>query len=220
MIFQDLPNKPLTLGDLPPYPFGFLPTGESEGAYFESLGRFIAAYANAEASVHDLTRTISKLSEDKARVIFAGMRLSELATRVRAMLRSDKADEATYNEIDACLVQLDTIAEDRNRLVHRSINYIQGQFHVTNMYTARTQEGIEFHRFTKTALDDMAYDCRSIFLRLLAVSHPETTKNDPPIFAELLKQPWRYKPAQPSPPKKPRRKVPQQLPPQPDASGG
>ena len=191
--------------------------GEHEADYYESLGRFITAYASAEAAVHELTRWVSKLSEAKARGIFAGMRLGDLTDRIRAMLRTDKADPALYAEIDTCLIQLDLIGDERNKLVHRSVSFVDGKLSVTNAYTAKTKDGIEFHTFSRTDLDNMKWDCDCIFWRLIKIVHP-FFGSIPDAMVEFVMRSWRYKPAQPKTPKKPRQKGPAKRPPRPAAS--
>jgi hypothetical protein len=209
-------DKPMSLADLGK--FYEIPPGESEAEYFESLGRFIAAYANSEATVHELARFLSKMSEEKARVIFYGMRLGDLTDRIRAMLRADQIDTETCDEVESCLTQLATIADARNKLVHRTVQYAFGKLTVTNAYSARTREGIEFHAFLKTELEAMQTDCICIFARLLKVSRgrPEDLELVP--FNAFLHEPWRYKPAQQVPRKAKRPAAPGLQKPPPDAS--
>jgi hypothetical protein len=59
------------------------PFDESKQNY-EALGRFITSYAHAEASLHELSRKPTGLSDEKARVLFAGMRLSVLHAITRS----------------------------------------------------------------------------------------------------------------------------------------
>jgi hypothetical protein len=172
-----------------------IPPTDSASSYFESLGRFIAAYAVAEAAVHELARSLSKLPEAKARVIFAGMRLSDLADRIRAMQRIDSNEGETL-EVESCLVQLDAIADMRNKLVHRYVSYQFGQLVVSNMFTAKSREGIQHEFLTRPDLDNMAADCRRIFVRLVNLADG---KKHPPEEEAVLRLPWQYKPAQPTP---------------------
>jgi hypothetical protein len=203
---SDQDNPSTSLADLGK--FYVTPAEDTEAEYFESLGRFIASYATAEAAVHDLTRSLSKLSETKARVIFAGLRLGDLTDRIRAMLRVDNADANTISEINACLDQLDVIAGVRNKLVHRSVSYHDGKLMVSNASTAKTREGVELDQFVRKDLNDMASDCRRIFLRLLNVAHPDLEMMEGlRRFYLIVSQPWSYKPAQPAPRKKSHQKA-------------
>ena len=95
---------------------------QRDATYFAALGRMIAAYARAEASVHVLARHLSGLPEAKARAVFSGIRLPDLTDRIRQMMRIDKIPDGTYQDVDACFVQLHTIAIQRGKLVHGMID--------------------------------------------------------------------------------------------------
>jgi hypothetical protein len=126
------------------------------------------------------------------------------------MLRVDSASTELVTEIDACLVQLDTICDSRNKLIHRTVRYREGKLIASNSFTAKTKEGIQNDVFSKTELNAMANDCRLIFLRLLAAAGSPVTGNaetDAEIDLELMQQPWLYKPAQPSPQKRSHQKA-------------
>jgi hypothetical protein len=73
---------------------------------------------------------------------------------------------------------------------------------------AKTLDGIQFNSYKRSDLLEMTDDCSRIFLRLSNISYPETSKYDPPGFDAFLRKPWRYTPAPPTPPKKPRQKAP------------
>jgi hypothetical protein len=90
---------------------------DSDDPYFAALGKFIASNASAEHTVHSTARRPSHPTEAKARIIFSGMRLGDLVERIRGLLRATKVSDKKYNEIDACLVQLEAISEQRNKLI-------------------------------------------------------------------------------------------------------
>ena len=46
----------------------------SDKTHYEALGRFVASFANVEGIVHVLARKVSGLSDEKARILFGGMR--------------------------------------------------------------------------------------------------------------------------------------------------
>jgi hypothetical protein len=58
--------------------------GRGEDVSFEALGRFVTAYATAESGVHILARTLSGLADEKARIVFGGMRLTDAIDCIRA----------------------------------------------------------------------------------------------------------------------------------------
>lgn len=186
------------------------PIPEKNSAHFESLGRFIVAYANAEGAVHMLARRLSNLDDEKARAIFSGMRLSDLTDRIRHMMRLDKVDQETSAEVDTCLVQLDLIAQRRHKIVHRSVSIgDDGAVQVSNWSTSKSLSTQERDVFKLTDIENMRMDCLTIFVRLGA------TKSAPSLVDALmskgilteLRGPWHYKPAQPAPQKKQPRKT-------------
>jgi len=198
-------------------------TTPRDNAHYEALGRFIAAFASAESILHVIARKLSGLSEERARVIFGGLRLSDVTDRIRHFLNLDKgaADETTLadiSDIEACLDQLGQIATRRHNIVHRGATYFGGAFIVSNSMIAKTIASIETEIVSETALREMAQDCSRIFLRLILISGL-TIKND--YWQTLLRQqPWLYKPPPPKPQNPKRRGTPESRKPPPDASQG
>jgi hypothetical protein len=85
----------------------------NDAQYFEAIGRFIVEYAAAEGAMHLIARKYSGMGADKARIVFSGMRLGDIAERIRGILRTDKIEESIQQEIDACITQLDLISSER-----------------------------------------------------------------------------------------------------------
>jgi hypothetical protein len=166
---------------------------QNETRYFAELGKMITAYARAEAGVHFLARYLSGLPDTKARAVFGGMRLSDLTERIRQMLRIDKRPDGIYQEVDACLVQLSVIADQRHKLVHRMVEYAGSHLSVSNALTAKSLATIEADVFSERDLRNMQLDCGTIFLRLLRVIAPDIHVEDAEVDA-LVRAPWRYKP--------------------------
>jgi hypothetical protein len=162
--------------------------------YYAALGKFIASYAGAESQVHVVARRLTRLNDDKARIVFSGMRLGDLAERVRGLLRVSKARNRRYDEVDGCLRQLDLIATQRNNLVHRFVTYEAGKIKVTNIVVSKSISAPEWDTFTITDFENMESDCTAITLRLWA-SLGNKMKPDVKLWAN---EPWRYKPPQPA----------------------
>lgn len=177
--------------------------GDPEEPY-TAVGQFITAFASAEAAVHLTARWLTGLSDEKARAIFNGMRLADVIDRVRAMMRIENLDPKITSEIEACLVQLDIISEERHKLVHRSTTYIEGKLLVTNSFTAKSKSAILFDHFDEPQISAMYADCLVIYLRLAKVFDPSEREFD---LSAVLHRPWRYKPARPKPQKTKRQKA-------------
>jgi len=145
----------------------------------------IAAYASAEAGVHFLARYLSGLPDAKARAIFGRMRLPDLIELIRQMMRVDEKTDDVYQEVDACLVQLNVIANERNKLVHRMVEYAGSHFKVSNALTAKSLAAIEADAFSYRDLENMNIDCLAIFRRLLGAIAPEVLSQDAELNAAL-----------------------------------
>jgi hypothetical protein len=113
------------------------------------------------------------------------------------MMRVDEKPDDVYQEIDTCLVQLNLIANERHKLVHRTVVYAGSQLQVWNDLTAKSYDAIEAHVFSYHDLENMKADCLVIFHRLLRVIAPAPDVRDQdPEFNAFVSAPWRYKPPQ------------------------
>jgi hypothetical protein len=121
------------------------------------------------------------------------------------MMRLDDVTRKIYDEVDACLVQLNKIAAKRHNLVHRYVSYERGAIHVTNVFTAKSYAAVEEEAFHAKDLQNMRLDCTSIFLRLHYVREPEAKKQLQPALRKFLYGPWLYTPLPPKTPPKPDR---------------
>jgi hypothetical protein len=151
-----------------------------------------------EGIVHTLTRKLTALPDDKARILLNKMTLGEIVDRLRQILSLDKIPEA--DEIEACLTQLAAISVQRHKLVHRGATYFAGAFIVSNSATAKSAALFQMDQFDVGLLADMTSDCGKIFLRLAFIVDPANAGAS--YLASLRKQPWRYKHV---PPKKSRK---------------
>lgn len=169
--------------------------------HYEAVGRFVTWFANAETSVHVLARKLSGMPDKKARIIFGGMRLADLTDVVRAMARLDKLPQGDYDEIDACLTQLNLIGSKRHALVHRSSNFFDNRIVVTNIQNSKSLESFEVDAFTVDQLADMQTDLSRILLRIRYIADPNDFDNANAIeMVQLMRtQPWLYKHIPPKP---------------------
>jgi hypothetical protein len=166
---------------------------ESEPGYFAELGRMITAYARAEAGVLLLARNLSGMPDAKARAIFGRMRLHDLIELIRQMMRVDEKADDVCKEVDACLVQLKLIADERNKLVHQMVDYAGSHLSVSNLLTAKSVTAIKIDVFSHGDLQNMNIDCEVIFSRLLWVITPQTQTDQDTEFVAAVRGPWRYK---------------------------
>jgi hypothetical protein len=173
------------------------PSTDDDTAYFAALGKFIVAYALAESAVHMLAGKALGVKDKKARIVFAGARLNDVATRLRSLIES--RSEAVRKEVEECIQQLNAIGDRRDRFVHRLVQYNAGRLRVSNVFTAKSVALIEEEEFTIPDLRAMELDCSRIFLRLARIRNPSMKKNDTREFRKSLRAPWRYKRPPPKP---------------------
>ena len=88
-----------------------------EDRIYAAFGRFVASYALAKSALHIAARHFSGMPDDKARVVFSGMRQADIIDRLRSLIPSDKTDE-----VSQLLSQFSHITVARNQFVHRLVN--------------------------------------------------------------------------------------------------
>ncbi len=174
--------------------------------HYEALGRFLASFANAEGAVHATARKLSGLSDEKARILFGGMRLADVTDRIRNLIELNRADEP-FADIEACLDQLGRISRRRHNIVHRGATYFDGAFIISNSMIAKTLASIESEIISQKTLHQMYLDCGAIFLRLIYLVDP-TPKNDEWLNT-LRQRPWLYRPPAPNTKNQQRQKAPE-----------
>jgi hypothetical protein len=169
--------------------------------HYEALGRFLSSFANAEGAVHSIARKLSELSDEKARILFGGMRLADVIDRIKGFIQLSTADKSkepdqVFADLEACLEQLAHIAQRRHNIVHRGATYFGGAFVVSNSMIAKTLAGIESEIISQKTLNQMYLDCGAIFLRLIYFLDP-ATKNDGWLDT-LRRRSWLYIPPTPN----------------------
>jgi hypothetical protein len=169
-------------------------------ALYEIIGRLVVEYARAEAYVHLLACRVLG-SDYIGRVVFNGMRLGDLAERIRGMLRtgnafapSYKPTEEDYTDIDACLTQLALIGQARQKMAHRFVEMGPNVIRTYNVYTSKTIEEYEQNDFEPWELKNMMADCLRIRRRILRHTDGEARRRErhDPDWLPALFAPWRY----------------------------
>jgi len=178
-----------------------VPEIKPDTPHYEAVGRFVTSFATAEAAVHMLARHISGLSDQKARIVFGGMRLPDLSEIIRQITRIDSLVTNIQAEIEACLTQIGLIAKRRHMIVHRSSNFFDGKLLVTNVLTTKSLKSTESEVFEIQEMSDMQSDCMRIYLRLAKIFSPEKHRDQrKPLVESFVYGEWRYKPVPPKTP--------------------
>jgi hypothetical protein len=171
------------------------PPPPEDTPYYTELGRFIVAYAGAEIAIHGLARKLTRLKDDRARILFAGMRIGDVATRMRGLLRLSNYGPKTKRTIEDCLAQFDVIGTERDKMVHRTTYYLGGSLSVTNIMTSKSALAYERDQFTITDLSNLHMDCLRITLTLYHFTYPASATKTDRFILKFLRGPWRYRPA-------------------------
>jgi hypothetical protein len=162
-----------------------LSCGLNQYSFFSIVGKFTAEYAQAESAARMFARSLSGMPIAKAKIIFDGMRLGDVAERIRGLMRYENVESGKYDDIDACLIQLDKIATQRNNLVHCCLVYAE---------KATRIEGIEVDKISFEYFEIMTLDCLAITARLKSVTNDKLKAMFSRELLELIYLPWRYIP--------------------------
>lgn len=170
-----------------------------ESTLYEAVGRFITAFAGAEAGVHLIARKLSRLDDEVARAIFRGMRLTDMSERARALLRIEPEDGTkpvltgeAASIVEACLNQLNNISGRRHNLVHRVTGCGATGIFVSNILNSKSSERAEWEVYTLPELLAMTADCVDIFNQLDRLA----TDNRVNDALRVGVPAWRHTPAQ------------------------
>ena len=186
-----------------------VPEIKSDTPHYEAVGRFVTSFANAESAVHILARHLSGMPDDKARIVFGGMRLPDLTDIIRHFMKIDNIPLDQRNVIGECLTQLVAISKRRHSIVHRTATFFDGKLSVSNVLTSKHLASSEHEIFEIEELRSMQRDCGTIYLKLDNIINPNPTNPFSLVDAFLLGRPWQYKHAPPKTPNlKPRAKSP------------
>jgi len=170
---------------------------EEDTPYFAALGRFISAYALAEAAAMMLTRSLSGLEDERSRIAFGGMRLSDISERLRKFAELEELPDEKIDCIEDCLQQLSQIGKQRDKLVHRRVSYEEGHIHVSNSFTSKSLLSFEEDKFSIYDLKRMQSDCETIYIRLHTIEYPNLLGNAKWGDIRILHSAWKYTPPSP-----------------------
>ena len=164
-----------------------------EDRIYAAFGRFVASYALAKSGLHIAARHFSGMPDDKAQIVFSGMRQADLIDKLRPLVSAEKAAE-----INAVIDHLVCITEVINQFVHRITEYEHGKgLSVTNKLTCRSRPDAQPRLFSLKELEFLEYDCRVIFDRFI-LACDSALRNG--VYTGIsfvgLCGPWQYKPPQ------------------------
>lgn len=175
----------------------FTPAPEDE-PYYAAIGRFIVQYAACEGAVHMLARRLSKIKDDRARLLFGGMRTGDVIDRIRAMWRFRKHSAASTQELESCLSHYDVMGTCRDKIAHRFTSYKSGSILVSNLLTAKNLVHAEQDIFSLEDLTNLYSDCIRLYLRFEDIYQAKWMKSPhDAMMRKIVRIAWRYTPPAP-----------------------
>jgi hypothetical protein len=89
-----------------------------EHAFEGALGRFVMAWADAEAELYRVLKHYADVSDGVARAIFSGTRASGMIAYLRAIAHNTKLDPVRLSDLEFVFPQMATINTTRDHVVH------------------------------------------------------------------------------------------------------
>jgi hypothetical protein len=126
------------------------PRPDDVSAYYETLGRFIQAFANTEGTISAALREFSKVTGPVARSIFSGTRADAAKQLITRILDAENYSQGIKNELKNVFDQLGLINSARNDIIHYGTQFEDAdRFIVTNAARAHALAGFHDGRISQ-----------------------------------------------------------------------
>jgi len=168
---------------------------DNESSYYESLGRFVQMFAEAEAVVAQTLWAYAGTKPEVSKIIFAGTQTDHAATYIKTIAKAVNASADHQADLEDVFQQFGVIRGARNDILHYGATGIaEGRAMVSNAWKAKAEPTV--FPISALALSDMTEDCRKIILHLgyghLGRPLPKSDAGKI-LLVNVLKGPWRYK---------------------------
>ena len=165
---------------------------------FGALGLLISNYAKVETVLQMYARKTLGIDDSSARIVFSGLRVSDVTSRLNALLLTNSANPRERAEFGLLSEQLQKITKARHLLVHNGISFVGHEsILVHKKFVSKRRDSFEKQEFLLNELISMADDCAYICVRILKLLEPEFASV--PSLSEAGKSfvaeafsPWRY----------------------------
>lgn len=165
---------------------------------FGALGLMISNYAKVETVLQMYARKTLGIDDASARIVFSGLRVSDVTNRLNALLLVNSANPREVSEFGLLSEQLNKITKARHLLVHNGITFVGDQsILVHKKFVSKRRDSFEKQEFLLNELISMADDCAYICVRILKLLEPEfdselSLSEAGKSFAAEALSPWRY----------------------------
>jgi hypothetical protein len=160
-----------------------------------ALGLLVSNYAKVETLLQVYARRLLGMDDARARIVFAGVRVCDLLTRIRGLQTVSQVDAATVVEYETLEKQIRRISEARHLLVHNGVSITEDDSVLSHKgLVSRAVDTFQEQYFTVEALTAIANDLGCIAVRLLDLAHPGERMRfeDSSEFTAMLQADWRF----------------------------
>ena len=164
---------------------------------FETLGRFVHAFAKVEQIIHGSFQVISKIPRDAAMAVKGPARVSDVIKMEKQLLRINKYPPETISDLENCFTQFTHISEMRDRAIHRGPDESDGgNLFVSNVATMRSLAHLETVSFNIRDIKNATADLKRIWYRVFIGANLllKNFSSKTPAKERALFAPWLYKP--------------------------
>ncbi|GEM_PF-1971995 len=170
---------------------------QREREYFDALGRFVHAYAQAETVTALALWFAAAIKHPIAKAVFSGVRVKDASSHMKRIADVTGMDKQQRKELDDVLRQLGDITSARNDILHYgAVDVAEGRASVTNALKAHTAEKTTTFDVSPATLAKMTADLRKISMHLRVnfsgIPRPYAAANQL-LLATTLHAPWQYK---------------------------
>jgi hypothetical protein len=197
------PGRPYGSGSYGSGPYGVytIPASETEEgkerirSYYESLGRFIGAFSEAETAVHLTLRAYAGTPAEIANIAFSGVKMKNGMVFIKQIAKATEKSQWAQDDLKDIFDQLSIINGVRNDILHHGANMVaEGKGYVSNALRAKG-EATEFP-ISPELLNAMWQDLQRILVRLYYdhLGRPRPISTLALLYLNgLVERPWQYK---------------------------
>lgn len=177
--------------------------GQHLDKYHISLGQFVTAFSQVEATLLRTVWVLARLEAPYAQAILSGVHIDGAISYVRRIAEAEEWDVDKWRDWKRVFDQLAAINRLRNDLLHFGAAMVGDVWVVSNVSVAHRPQKVREIYITPKILDAATRDLGTITL-LLTIFGGERVGTvygmKPHALERLRRAPWRYRPQQPGRP--------------------
>ena len=182
---------------------------EKMAEFHQALGAFVSAFAMVETNLYITIQIMANVSLPALRVLLPQGQARLTLDKTRELLKISTETNEDKKTLKNALDHLSQILKIRNSIMHLTLidQPESDEYLLTNMLFARSEDQIRNFAVSPEILDQMKYDLKNIYYRLIWWQHlvlksrgfsPNPREELQDNINEALKRAWLYKPRSPS----------------------